>query len=81
MHASVLEIPNSKWQPDVVTLAESQAAMPDVPIANFTAAEMNSFQNDDAMAAGVIAVVLGLAFVVLLTLTIGVSVWTVTVAG
>jgi hypothetical protein len=41
----------------------------------FTEAKIRKLQNDDAMAAGMIAVILSLAFVVLLSLTIGVNIW------
>ena len=81
MNTSVLEIPRSKWQPAVMTFDEPEAVVSDAPPAGFTTAEVQSFRHDDAMAGGVIAVVLGLAFVVLLTLAIGVSVWTLNVAG
>jgi hypothetical protein len=43
-------------------------------------AEVEAFHRDDAMASGMIAVILGCAFLVLLTLTIGVTIWTMTVA-
>ncbi len=41
----------------------------------FTAAEVRNMQRDDAMAAGMITVILSLAFVVLLSLTICVNIW------
>lgn len=46
------------------------------PVASFTPDEIRSFQNDDAMASSMIGVILGLAFLVLLSLVVGVSVWT-----
>ena len=49
------------------------------PIASFTSNEIRSFQNDDAMAAGMIGVILGLAFLCLLTLVVGASIWTLMV--
>ena len=54
--------------------------LPPLPL-NFTPDEIRSFQNDDAMATGMIGVILGLAFVLLLTLAVGVSVWTLMVFG
>lgn len=55
-------------------------AYDDVPPAqgpvDFTTADLRSFRSNDAMAAGMMAVVLGIAFLVLLSLAVGVSVWT-----
>jgi hypothetical protein len=42
---------------------------------HFTEAEVRNMQRDDAMAGGMIAVILTLAFVVLLSLTICVNIW------
>ena len=48
---------------------------------NFTEDEVNSFHRDDAMTAGMIAAILGIAFTVLLGLVISVAVWTAMVTG
>ncbi|MDB5387126.1 MAG: hypothetical protein JWM11_2772 [Planctomycetaceae bacterium] len=55
---------------------ESEQPRVSLGFSPFTAAEMESFQNNDSMAAGMIATILGLAFLVLLGLVITVSVWT-----
>jgi hypothetical protein len=60
---------------------ESESVTPGSPVRRFTEGEAHSFQNDDAMAAGMIGAILGLAFLVLLALTVGVTVWTLNVAG
>jgi hypothetical protein len=44
-------------------------------LGEFTEADIRNLQNDDAMAAGMIGVILSLAFVVLLSITIGVNIW------
>lgn len=53
-----------------------------VPVSQneFKPREVRSFQTDDAMATGMIGVILGIAFSVLLALTIGVTLWTVSVS-
>jgi hypothetical protein len=48
---------------------------------NFTEDEVKSFHRDDAMTAGMIAAILGIAFMVLLGQVISVTVWTAMVAG
>jgi hypothetical protein len=52
-----------------------------IPHSDFTAVEVRSFQGDDAMATGMIGAILGIAFSVLLALTIGVTLWTMNTAG
>jgi hypothetical protein len=42
--------------------------------------EVRALQGDDAMATGMIGVILGIAFSVLLALTIGVTLWTISVS-
>ena len=44
-------------------------------LGQFTEADIRKLQHDDAMAAGMIGVILSLAFVVLLSITIGVNIW------
>lgn len=58
---------------------EPKLATAPSPVASFTSDEIHSFQSDDAMAAGMIGVILGLAFLFLLTLVVGVSIWTLVV--
>ena len=45
--------------------------------AEFSDEERESFHRDDAMAAGMVSVILTLAFLVLVALAIGVTAWTV----
>lgn len=49
------------------------------PAASFTPEEIRSFGKDDAMAGGMIGVILGLAFLFLLTAAVAVSIWTLVV--
>jgi len=58
-----------------VTEAHSASVQIEHSPGQFTAAEVRNMQRDDAMAAGMIGVVLGLAFTVLLSLTICVNIW------
>jgi hypothetical protein len=44
-------------------------------LGQFTEADIRKLQDDDAMAAGMIGVILSLAFMVLLSITIGVNIW------
>lgn len=55
---------------------ESETPTTVIPFAGFTSGESRSFQNDDAMATGMIGIILGLAFAVLFSLVAGVSIWT-----
>ncbi len=48
---------------------------------NLTDSDINSLHRDDAMASGMIAVILSIAFVVLLGLVVSVSVWTMRVTA
>ncbi len=59
------------------TAAEAQPAPVQAvdSIGCFTEVEIRKLHNDDAMAAGMIAMILSLAFLVLLSLTIGVNIW------
>jgi hypothetical protein len=90
MSTSVLEMPSvlryTVQEPPVQEHAVPEAGGLSgvVPRSNavvrFTAEEIDSFHRDDAMTMGMIAVILGLAFTVLLGLVIGVNVWTAMVA-
>lgn len=53
------------------------AAGPDL----FTEEDQAAFQRDDAMAGGMISVILSIAFCVLMSLVIGVTYWTLTAAA
>lgn len=75
MNQSVLEMAPVQEQD---TTAVRNVADPDfyvTPEAAFTNAELFSLHQDDAMAGGMIAIILSFAFVVLLTLAVGVNVW------
>lgn len=63
-----------------VSRDEPKPAAATLPAVGFTADEVRSLHNDDAMAAGMISIILGLAFLFLLTLVAGVSIWTLMVA-
>jgi hypothetical protein len=45
------------------------------PPAIFSKSDIRRFQRDDAMAAGMMATILSLAFAILLSLAIGVNIW------
>lgn len=47
----------------------------------FTEEDQEAFQRDDAMAGGMISVILSIAFCVLMSLVIGVTYWTMTAAA
>jgi hypothetical protein len=81
MNSSVLKMPRLSHQSSFETVGIAGSAAANSAAVGFTTAEMASFQNNDAMAGGMIAVILGLAFSVLLGLVITVSVWTITNAG
>ena len=81
MSTSVLEMPPAQEQMVVEARGMSDVVRdPDAGV-NFTEDDVNSFGRDDAMTAGMIAVILGIAFTVLLGLVISVNVWTAMVAG
>jgi hypothetical protein len=81
MNSSVLEMPRLNHQSTFGIVKAATPVTANSAAVGFTTAEMESFQNNDAMAGGMIAVILGLAFSVLLGLVITVSVWTITNAG
>lgn len=86
MSTSVLEMPSVQQSPVVAARVASDKVVSDnvVPAAttdNFTDDEVDSLHRDDAMAAGMIAVILGIAFTVLLCLVTSVTIWTSLSAG
>ncbi len=85
MSHSVLEMPVSR---PVLTMETHEMNGHDARTAAhaeaddaFTASQVNALYRDDAMTAGMIAIILGIAFTVLLGLVISVNVWTATAAG
>lgn len=85
MSSSVLEMPSAQEPIVVAARVVPDSVMPSSlatsATANFTDDEVDSLHQDDAMAAGMIAVILGIAFTVLLGLVISVTVWTALSAG
>lgn len=89
MSTSVLEMPSVQQSPAVAVRVASGSVTPLATTDNFlenvadqfTDNEVDSLHRDDAMAAGMIAVILGIAFSVLLVLVIGATVWTALFAG
>jgi hypothetical protein len=81
MSTSVLEMHPAQEYPVVEARGMSDVVPHPDAGDNFTEAEVDSLHRDDAMAAGMIAVILGIAFLVLLGLVISVTVWTLMVAS
>ena len=81
MSTSVFELPRFNEPSRIASSHEGESVTHDSPDAVFSTDEMHSLQRDDAMASVAIAIILGCAFLVLLGLTIGVSLWTMTVTG
>lgn len=86
MSSTVLEMPPVEEPSFVASRVASDVVVSDLVVpadttVNFTDDELDSLHRDDAMAAGMIAVILGIAFTVLLSLVIGVTVWTAMSAG
>jgi hypothetical protein len=69
------ELPDDVDQDDADEIKIDEANL-DQAEHEFSRAEIRALQSNDAMAAGVIATILGFAFLALLTLAISVSVWT-----
>jgi len=80
MSSTVLEMPPVQVSPvaaiRVVPERPEPVVVADNITNNFTEGEVDSLHRDDAMAAGMIAVILGIAFTVLLGLVISVTLWT-----
>lgn len=55
--------------------AQSEAVQNLDSIGRFTEAQIRQMQNDDAMAGGMVGMILTMAFVILLSLTICVNLW------
>ena len=68
----IADVLQPHWQDEVATESVD---------AHFSEGDVRSFLGNDAMAAGVIATILTLAFVTLLGLAIGVTVWTMGVVS
>ncbi len=81
MSTSVLELPTVQQSPVVADRIGPDSVVPAASTDNFTDDEVDSLHRDDAMAAGMIAVILGIAFTVLLGLVTSVTIWTSLSAG
>lgn len=81
MNTAILEFPRLNQPVIVVEHIEPEVAAGNPFTDNFTESEIESLKNNDAMAAGMIAVILGIAFTSLLCLAITASVWTLSSAG
>lgn len=81
MSASVLEMPTLPKRSSIENRPLQAVAPQPTPGAEFTEEEINAFHRDDAMTAGMIAVILGIAFSVLLFLVVGVTTWMLMSAG
>jgi len=84
MSPSLLEMPEIESE---IVVTEARAIFAPEPIESdvsnpgFTDDEIAALHQDDAMASGMIAVILTIAFSVLLALTVGVTIWTMRVAS
>lgn len=76
MRTALLEMPVVEEQP-VIELPASAPMAPNTRAAyGFTEQELAAMSRDDAMASGMISVILGIAFSVLVCLAVGVGIWT-----
>lgn len=81
MNTATLELPRLNQASIVEQHLEKEADASNPFTDNFTDGEIESLKNNDAMAAGMIAVILGIAFTALLSLAITASVWTLSSAS
>jgi hypothetical protein len=81
MNTAVLELPSLNQTAIAAEHIEQEVAGANLFTDNFAESEIQSLKNNDAMAAGMIAVILGIAFTSLLCLAITASVWTLRSAG
>lgn len=75
MSTTVLERPAAETQPEFEQLDQAEFATPISAHEHFSEDEIEALHRDDAMTAGMITIILGLAFTVLLGLVIGVNIW------
>lgn len=81
MSTSVLEMPSLPKRSSIDIRPLPTVVPQPTPGTEFTEEEINAFHRDDAMTAGMIAVILGIAFSVLLVLVGGVTTWMLMSAG
>jgi len=78
MSTTVLQRPSQFNQRSLAAYKAPQSIPRKAEEILFTEGELESLRRDDAMTGGMISVILGCAFLVLLGLVIGVCIWTTT---